>query len=265
MPHPAPDPLNLPISHTFLQTMYVQMQRKTEGLGQIYTRVMLCGQHIGLDYDKQKRTITCQLKPIISIRLQLQVTLWVPFWSLSEDGTRFWEGLFQTDIQCNCNFSTAIFSVIVIPTLIALKHLIAMSSRWPRGPLVILMFQALNLPFCVLPRKDCSTQGISIGFSGTNQSTKSLELSNGRAFQIFECRLLSSKLKSGRVFKHIIFMTDNGSHSATGKLWAFCDCNGISCVASFMNSFTPVVLKLELCKLIFLKYAHRKLTAFRFQ
>ena len=49
------------------------MQRKTEGLGQIYTRVMLCGQHIKLDYDKHKRTITCQLKPIISIRLQLQV------------------------------------------------------------------------------------------------------------------------------------------------------------------------------------------------
>ena len=54
-------------------TMYVQTHRKTEGLGQIYTRVILCGQHIRLDYDKQKRTITCQLKPVISIRLQLQV------------------------------------------------------------------------------------------------------------------------------------------------------------------------------------------------
>ena len=67
MPPPVPNPLNLPIAHTFLQTMHVQMQQKTEGLGQIWTRVMLCGQHIRFDYDKQKRTITCQLKPIISI------------------------------------------------------------------------------------------------------------------------------------------------------------------------------------------------------
>ena len=93
MPHSVPNPLKFPISHTFLQ-----MQRKTEGLGQIYTRVMFCGQHIRLDYDKQKSTITCQLKPIISIRLQLQVNtchILVPFWSVSEDGTRFWEGLFK--------------------------------------------------------------------------------------------------------------------------------------------------------------------------
>ena len=48
------NPLNLPISHTFLRTMYVQMQREIEGLGQIQTRVMLCGQHIRSDYDKQK-------------------------------------------------------------------------------------------------------------------------------------------------------------------------------------------------------------------
>ena len=34
---------------------------------------MLSAQHSRLDYDKQKRTITCQLKPIISISLQLQV------------------------------------------------------------------------------------------------------------------------------------------------------------------------------------------------
>ena len=74
MPPPVPNPLNLLISHTLLQTMYVQMQQKTEGLGQIQTTVMLCGQHIRFDYDKQKQTITCQLKPIISIlRLQLQV------------------------------------------------------------------------------------------------------------------------------------------------------------------------------------------------
>ena len=32
MPPPVPNPLNFPISHTFLQTMYVQMQQKTEGL-----------------------------------------------------------------------------------------------------------------------------------------------------------------------------------------------------------------------------------------
>ena len=72
MPHPVPNPVNLTISHTFLQTMY-RCSQNTERLGQIFTRVMLCGQHTGLDYDKQKRTITCQLKPIISIRLQLQV------------------------------------------------------------------------------------------------------------------------------------------------------------------------------------------------
>ena len=54
MPHPVPNPLNLPISHAFPQTMYVQTQRKTEGLGQIYTRVMLCGQDIRLDYDEKK-------------------------------------------------------------------------------------------------------------------------------------------------------------------------------------------------------------------
>ena len=35
MPPPVSNPLKLPISHTFLQTMYVQMQQKTEGLGQI--------------------------------------------------------------------------------------------------------------------------------------------------------------------------------------------------------------------------------------
>ena len=74
MTPPVSNPLNLPISHIFLQTMYVQMQQKTQGLGKIMTRVMLCGQHIRLDYDKQKRTITSQLKPIIIIsRLQLQV------------------------------------------------------------------------------------------------------------------------------------------------------------------------------------------------
>ena len=73
MPAPVPNPLNLPISHTFLQTMYVQMQQRTEGQGQIKTRVMLCGQHIRFDYDKQKPAITCQLKLIISKRLQLQV------------------------------------------------------------------------------------------------------------------------------------------------------------------------------------------------
>ena len=55
MPPPVPNPLNLPISHTFLQTMYVQMQQKTEGLGQIQARVMLSGQHIRLDYDKNER------------------------------------------------------------------------------------------------------------------------------------------------------------------------------------------------------------------
>ena len=66
--------------------------------------------------------------------------------------------IFQTDIQWNYNFSTATFSAIVIPTLIALKHLIAVSSRWPRGPLVkpskartvsteqlVAMFSPLNL------------------------------------------------------------------------------------------------------------------------
>ena len=60
----------------------------------------------------------------------------VPFLSVSEDGTCFWEGLYQADIQSNCNFSTSIFFAIDSPTLIALKHLTAVSSRWPRGPLV---------------------------------------------------------------------------------------------------------------------------------
>ena len=73
MPPPVPNALNLPISHIFLQTLYVQMQQRTEELGQIQAKVMLCGQYIRLDYDKQKRTISCQLQPIISIRLQLQV------------------------------------------------------------------------------------------------------------------------------------------------------------------------------------------------
>ena len=112
------------------------MQRKTEGLGQIYTRVMLCGQDIGPDYDKHKQTIICQLKPIISIRLQLQVNTCRTLgacWSISEDGTCFWESSFQTDIQLNCNFWTAIYSAIVISTLFAL---IVVSSRWPRGNLV---------------------------------------------------------------------------------------------------------------------------------
>ena len=63
------------------------MQRKTEGLGQIYTRVMLSAQHNSLDYDKQKRTITCQLKPIISIKL-LQVNTCHTL-GVSEDGARF--------------------------------------------------------------------------------------------------------------------------------------------------------------------------------
>ena len=35
MPPPVPNPLDLPISRTFLQRIYVQMQQKTEGLGQI--------------------------------------------------------------------------------------------------------------------------------------------------------------------------------------------------------------------------------------
>ena len=46
----------------------------------------------------------------------------MPFWSVSEDGTRFLGGFIQADIQWNCNFLTAIFSAIAIPTLIALKH-----------------------------------------------------------------------------------------------------------------------------------------------
>ena len=81
------------------------MQPKTERLGQVYTKVMLCGQHIRLDYDKQERTITCQLKLMISIRLQLQVN--------------------------TCDTLGA-----VLVCIIAVEHLIAMSSRWPRGPLV---------------------------------------------------------------------------------------------------------------------------------
>ena len=122
MPHPVPNPLNLPIFHTFLQTMYVQTQQKTEGLGQIYTRVMLCGQHIKIDYDKQKRTVTCQLKPTISIRLQLQVNTCQILGAVlvcMKMAHAFWEGLFQTEIQWNCNFSAAIFSAKAIPTLIA--------------------------------------------------------------------------------------------------------------------------------------------------
>ena len=70
------------------------MQRKTEGLRQIYTRVMLCDQHIRLDYDKQKRTIICQLKPIISIRLQLQVNTCHILGAV-------WDGVFQADIINN--------------------------------------------------------------------------------------------------------------------------------------------------------------------
>ena len=62
-------------SITHFYSNNVQMQQKTEGLGQIYSRVMLSAQHSRLDYDKQKRTITCQLKPIISIRLKLQVNI----------------------------------------------------------------------------------------------------------------------------------------------------------------------------------------------
>ena len=54
MPRPIANPLNLPISHTFLRTLCVQTQQETEGLGQIQTRGMLCGQHIRPDYDKQK-------------------------------------------------------------------------------------------------------------------------------------------------------------------------------------------------------------------
>ena len=111
---------------------------------------MLCGQHIRLDCDKQKRTITCQLKPMISLlRLQLQVntchTLGAVLVNIRRWHTPFWEGLFQTDIQWNCNFSTAIFSAIVIPTHIALKHLIAVSSRWPRGPLVCINLYLLQV------------------------------------------------------------------------------------------------------------------------
>ena len=98
MPPPVPNPLNLPISHTFLQTMYVQMQQKTEGLGKYRQELCFVSNISGLVMIN-KQTITCQLKPIISIlRLQLQkkkqVTLRVPFWSISEDGTPFYKGLF---------------------------------------------------------------------------------------------------------------------------------------------------------------------------
>ena len=87
---------------THFSSNNVQMQRKTEGLGQIYTRVILSAQHSRLDYDKQKRTITCQLKPIISIRLQLQVNTCHTLGAVLvciRSGASFWEGLFQTDIQ----------------------------------------------------------------------------------------------------------------------------------------------------------------------
>ena len=74
MPPPVPNPLNLPISHTFVQTMYVQMQQKTEGLGKYRQELCFVANVLGLIMIKKKRTITCQLKPIISIfRLQLQV------------------------------------------------------------------------------------------------------------------------------------------------------------------------------------------------
>ena len=125
------------------------MQRKTEGLGQIYTRVMLCGQHIRLDYDKQKQTITCQLKPIINIRWQLQVNTCHTLGAVLVC-IRRWRtllgGFISSWHSINCNFSTAIFSAIDMPNIFALKHLIAVSSRWPRGPLVQLWKMEHFLP-----------------------------------------------------------------------------------------------------------------------
>ena len=70
------------LEHNTLSSNNVQIQR-----------------NIRLDYDKQKRTITCQFKPITSIRLQLQVSTCHTLGAVSENGARFWKGLFQADIQ----------------------------------------------------------------------------------------------------------------------------------------------------------------------
>ena len=79
-------------------------------------------------------------KPIISIRLQLQVNTCHTFGAVLVCIRRWYTllgGFIQADIQWNCNFSTAISFAIDSPTLIDLKHLTAVSSRWPRGPLVM--------------------------------------------------------------------------------------------------------------------------------
>ena len=94
---------------------------------------------LGLIMINKNETITCQLKPIISIRLQLQVNTCHTFGAVLVCIRRWFTllgGFIQADIQWNCNFSTAIFFAIDSPTLIALKHLTAVSSRWRTGPLV---------------------------------------------------------------------------------------------------------------------------------
>ena len=77
---------------------------------------------------------------MIVIRLQLQVNTCHTFGAVLVC-IRRWQtllrGLIQADIQWNSNFSTAIFFAIDI----AMKHIIAVSSRWPKGPLVYLQKQ----------------------------------------------------------------------------------------------------------------------------
>ena len=73
MPHPVSSPVNPPIFHIFLQTMYrcserlMDWDKYTQELGFVANILDL------IMINENEFVITCQLKPIINIRLQPQV------------------------------------------------------------------------------------------------------------------------------------------------------------------------------------------------
>ena len=72
MPHPVPNPVNLTISHTFLQTMYRCSQRLRDW-DKYSQELCFVANILGLIVINKNEQLPAQLKPMISIRLQLQV------------------------------------------------------------------------------------------------------------------------------------------------------------------------------------------------
>ena len=112
MPHPVSNPLKLPISHTFLQTMY-RCSERLRGWDKYRQELCFVANILGLIMINKNEQLPFQLKPIISIRLQLQVNTCHTFGAFLvciRRWTRFWEGLFKLTFNGTVIFRQPSFS-----------------------------------------------------------------------------------------------------------------------------------------------------------